>query len=253
MNRSISSFLVVLLIVVVGQSCKTEKPKELTHPMKQYVYLTFDDGPLDGSQNIDSIILAEKVKISVFLVGSEVVGDREMESYFKYYEENPYIEEYNHSFTHGYDQYKVFYGNPHKATLDFLKNQRYLKIQYKIIRMPACNTWRFNNRKQDDCEINAVATADSLAARGFKVFGWDVEWEHHEEDDTPVQSVDEIYRQIMQQLNSGNTFVKNNIVILLHDEMFQRRWEESDLKQLIDRLRKDKNIVFEQMRFYPQN
>jgi len=39
----------------------------------------------------------------------------------------------------------------------------------------------------------------------------------------------------------------------LHDEMFQRRWEESDLKQLIDRLRKDKNIVFEQLRFYPQN
>jgi len=62
-----------------------------------------------------------------------------------------------------------------------------------------------------------------------------------------------MYQLIMQQLNSGKTFTKNNIVILLHDEMFQRRWEESDLKQLIDRLRKDKNIVFEQMRFYPQN
>ena len=47
-------------------------------PQKQYVYLTFDDGPLDGSQNIDSIILAEKIKISVFLIGSEVVGDRDM-------------------------------------------------------------------------------------------------------------------------------------------------------------------------------
>lgn len=253
MKRSISGLLLILLIGIISLSCKKEKAKESALPQKRYVYLTFDDGPLEGSQNIDSIILAEKIKISVFLVGSEVVGDRVMETYLKYYEDNPYIEEYNHSFTHGNDQYSIFYGNPKKATEDFLKNQKLLKIPYKIIRMPACNTWRFNHKKQDDCEINAVATADSLAARGYKVFGWDVEWEHHEEDATPVQSVDEMYRQIMDQLNSGKTFTKNNIVILLHDEMFQRRWEESALKQLIDRLRKEKNIVFEQMRFYPQN
>jgi len=242
-----------IMLITASFACKTESKKETLAPQKQYVYLTFDDGPLEGSQNIDSIILAEKIKISVFLIGSEIVGDRDMETYFKYYEENPYIDEYNHSFTHGNDQYALFYSNPHKATEDFLKNQQFLKIQYKIIRMPACNTWRFNHRKQDDCEINAVATADSLAARGYKVFGWDVEWQHHNEDGTPVQSVDEMYQQIMQLLNSGKTFTKNNIVILLHDEMFQRRWEETDLKQLIDRLRKDKNIVFEQMRFYPQN
>jgi hypothetical protein len=35
--------------------------------------------------------------------------------------------------------------------------------------------------------------------------------------------------------------------------MFQHRWKETDLKQLIDCLRKDKNIAFEQIRFYPQN
>jgi peptidoglycan/xylan/chitin deacetylase (PgdA/CDA1 family) len=253
MNRCFFRVSLILLLVFVFYSCKTDGKKESTIPQKQYVYLTFDDGPLDGSQNIDSIILSEKIKISVFLIGSEVADDREMATYYKYYEENPYIEEYNHSYTHGNDQYKLFYSNPHKATEDFLKNQRFLKIQYKIIRMPACNTWRLNHKKQDDCEINAVATADSLAARGFKVFGWDVEWEHHEEDGTPVQSVDEMYTEILQQLNTGKTFSKNNIVILLHDEMFQRRWEESDLKQLIDRLRKDKNIVFEQLRFYPQN
>lgn len=253
MNSKSLHFAFIILLIAAFFACKTESKKETLAPQKQYVYLTFDDGPLEGSQNIDSIILTEKIKISVFLIGSEIVGDRDMEAYFKYYEENPYIDEYNHSFTHGNDQYALFYSNPQKATEDFLKNQQFLKIQYKIIRMPACNTWRFNHRKQDDCEINAVATADSLAARGFKVFGWDVEWQHHDEDGTPVQSVDEMYHQITQLLNSGKTFTKNNIVILLHDEMFQRRWEKTDLKQLIDRLRRDKNIVFEQMRFYPQN
>ncbi|WP_436416524.1 hypothetical protein [Petrimonas sp.] len=42
------------------------------------------------------------------------------------------------------------------------------------------------------------------------------------------------------------------MVDLLHDEMFQTKWEQSDLKQLIDKLRANNNIIFEQMRFYPQ-
>jgi hypothetical protein len=40
--------------------------------------------------------------------------------------------------------------------------------------------------------------------------------------------------------------------LLLHDEMFQKKWEESELKQLIDKLRKNKDFEFEQMRFYPR-
>lgn len=40
--------------------------------------------------------------------------------------------------------------------------------------------------------------------------------------------------------------------MLIHDEMFQKAWEESELKQLIDLLRSQPNYVFEQMKFYPQ-
>lgn len=40
--------------------------------------------------------------------------------------------------------------------------------------------------------------------------------------------------------------------MLIHDEMFQKTWEESELKQLIDLLRTDPNVTFEQVRFYPQ-
>ncbi|MEI6753481.1 MAG: polysaccharide deacetylase family protein, partial [Paludibacter sp.] len=81
MNPRFFSILFFVFFVFVFYSCKIDSKKESALPQKQYVYLTFDDGPLDGSQNIDSIILTEKIKISVFLVGSEVVGDREMETY----------------------------------------------------------------------------------------------------------------------------------------------------------------------------
>jgi len=59
MNRRFSSLFFILLIGIICQSCKIDKPKGAALPQKQYVYLTFDDGPLDGSQDIDSIILAE--------------------------------------------------------------------------------------------------------------------------------------------------------------------------------------------------
>jgi peptidoglycan/xylan/chitin deacetylase (PgdA/CDA1 family) len=216
----------------------------------KYIYLTFDDGPLKGSQNIDSIILAEKIKISVFLVGEHVAANRTMDNYFKYYEENPYIDEYNHSFTHANNHYELFYSNPHAAVADFLKNQKTLKIQYKIVRLPGRNMWRLGNRKKDDVPSGST-TADSLALRGYKVIGWDLEWEHRAIDGSPIQTVDEIYSEINKKLSKGDTFTPGNIVLLIHDEMFQKKWEESELKQLIDRLRSTKDYIFEQIRFYP--
>jgi len=58
-------------------------------------------------------------------------------------------------------------------------------------------------------------------------------------------------KEIESRLENGNSFTKDHIVILIHDEMFQKKWEESELKQLIDKLRSHENYVFEHMRFYP--
>lgn len=82
--------------------------------------------------------------------------------------------------------------------------------------------------------------------------GWDIEWQHRDSDGTPIQPVDVMYKSVQKLCSSGNTFTKNNVVMLIHDEMFQKSWEESELKELIDLLRTNPNYVFEQMRFYPQ-
>ena len=214
------------------------------------LYFTFDDGPLNGSENIDSVILAEKLKISVFLVGEHVEKSKQMDNYFKYYEQNPYIDEYNHSYTHANNHYKEFYSNAATAIADIQKNQALLKLPYKIVRLPGRNMWRIDGRKRDDGTSGAT-TADGLVGAGYKVIGWDLEWQH-KPDGTPVQTVDQIAGEINRLRNSGNTFTKNNIVVLLHDEMFQKPWEKSELKQLLDKLRADDSYVFEQIRFYPQ-
>ena len=219
---------------------------------KKYVYLTFDDGPLNGSEYIDSVVLAEKIKISVFLVGEHVLMSRTMDNYFKYYEENPYIDEYNHSFSHANNHYDQFYSNTDLSVSDILKNNKLLKFSYKIVRLPGRNMWRIDGIKRDDVESGSK-TADRLEQLGYKVVGWDLEWEHNSNAGAPpVQSVDEMYNEICRRFESNNTFTPNNLVLLLHDEMFQKKWEESELKQLIDKLRSNKNFEFEQMRFYPR-
>jgi len=218
---------------------------------KKYIYLTFDDGPLNGSEYIDSVVLAEKIKTSVFLVGEHVMKSRRMDNYFKYYEENPYIDEYNHSFSHANNHYDLFYSNPDNVVADIQKNNQLLKLPNKIVRLPGRNMWRIDNRKKDDVESGSKA-ADKLAQSGYKVVGWDLEWEHNAATGSPVQTVDEMYNEICRRAEDNSTFTPNNVVLLLHDEMFQKKWEESELKQLIDKLRKNKDFEFEQMRFYPR-
>jgi peptidoglycan/xylan/chitin deacetylase (PgdA/CDA1 family) len=218
---------------------------------KCYIYLTFDDGPLNGSENINNIILKEKIKISVFMVGEHVIKDKQMDTYAKYYEQNPYIDEYNHSFTHANNHYEAFYNDVQKSVKDILYNQSLLKLPYKIVRLPGRNMWRLNGKSKNDVS-NGIQTADELAKLGYKVMGWDEEWQHRDSDGTPIQTVDQIYQSVENLCNSGNTFTKNNVVMLIHDEMFQKSWEESELKALIDKIKSKPNYVFEQMRFYPQ-
>lgn len=217
----------------------------------RYIYLTFDDGPLNGSENIDSVILAERLKISVFLIGENTEKSKQLGNYFKLYEQNPFVETYNHSFTHANGKYELFYSSPQNVLSDIQKNEQLLNLRYKIVRLPGRNMWRVGGRKKDD-EVSGSAAADLLAKNGYKLYGWDIEWQHNAKTGTPIQPVDEMEREIGARLESGNTFTKDHIVILIHDEMFQKKWEESELKQLIDKLRKHENYVFEHIRFYPE-
>lgn len=253
--KRIALFLIIGLSLFVAANSQT-KPSlkqadtKIDNTVPCTLYFTFDDGPLNGSEHIDSVILAEKLKISVFLVGEHVEKNKQMSEYFKYYEENPYIDEYNHSYSHANNHYKEFYSNPAKAMADIQKNQTLLKLPYKIVRLPGRNMWRIAGRKRDD-GVSGASTADGLATQGYKVIGWDLEWQH-KPDGTPVQSVDQIQAEINNLRKNGNSFTKNNIVVLLHDEMFQKPWEESELKQLLENLKKENKYIFEQIRFYPQ-
>lgn len=246
-----------LSFVAIAVFCFSFTTKTIDHsPVKsgykpiKYIYLTFDDGPLNGSENIDSVILAERLKISVFLVGEHAEESKRLGTYYKLYEQNPFVEAYNHSFTHANDRYQQFYDNPEKVLTDIKKNEALLNLRYKIVRLPGRNMWRLGGRKKDD-GVSGSAAADLLAKNGYKVYGWDIEWQHRATGGAPIQTVDEMRKEIETRLDDGNTFTPGHIVILIHDEMFQKKWEESELKQLIDQLRTHENYEFEHIRYYP--
>jgi peptidoglycan/xylan/chitin deacetylase (PgdA/CDA1 family) len=248
-------FIGISVLSIFISSSKGRSPivadKINTHasPIK-YIYLTFDDGPLNGSENIDSVILAERLKISVFLVGENTERSKLLGNYYKLYEQNPFVEAYNHSFTHANGKYELFYSKPENVLKDIQKNEQLLNLHYKVVRLPGRNIWRIGSRASDDIKSSSAA-ADLLAKTGYKLYGWDIEWQHNAKNGTPIQSVDEMTKEIESRIENGSTFTKDHIVVLIHDQMFQKKWEESELKQLIDKLRMHENYIFEHIRFYP--
>ena len=252
-SKSIKPLTIILLLIsaIANQSMAQPPVAGKNNPSSiKYIYLTFDDGPLNGSEHIDSVVLAERLKISVFLVGEHAELSKQLGSYYKMYERNPFVEAYNHSFTHANDKYKIFYNSPQNVLSDIQKNEKLLGLRYKIIRLPGRNMWRIGGRKKDD-GISGASSANLLSQNGYKVYGWDIEWKHNTATGGPIQTVDEMLKEIGNRLETGNTFTKDHIVVLIHDEMFQKKWEESELKQLIDKLRQHSNYVFEHIRFYP--
>lgn len=251
--------LIPVLLVLIGaaflpaaqkNTSIKETPRVAGRPAPlKYIYLSFDDGPLNGSENIDSVVLAERLKISVFIVGEHAEQSKLLGTYFKLYEQNPFVDAYNHSYTHANDHYQAFYSNPAAVLADIEKNEQLLGLKFKIVRLPGRNMWRLGSRRKDD-GVSGSAAADLLAKNNFKLFGWDLEWQHKNNGE-PIQAIDAIAKEIETRLESGDLFTKDHIVLLVHDEMFQKKWEESELKQLIDKLRVHENYVFEHLRFYP--
>jgi len=215
------------------------------------IYLTFDDGPLEGSEDINDAVTKEQIKINVFVVGQHALSNEKMKNYYQLYLDNKLIEVGNHSFSHAHNQYKKFYEDPQAVLQDFLKCQDQLKIPNKYARQPGRNQWRLKDTSANDVS-SGMKSADLLFQNGFRVFGWDIEWEHDGKTGTPIQTVDDMVELIEKKLKDRKTLRSGHLVLLSHDEMFRNGWEESELKELITRFKAKGNYRFEHLSNYPE-
>lgn len=214
---------------------------------KTFVYLTFDDGPLNGSQHINDVVLSEKIPISVMLVGKHAaIRPHDVELY----RNNPYIELGNHSYTHANEHYVAYYNNPEGVLADFVRNMDSLQLTDKIGRLPGRNMWRVNQRTRNDIS-SGIEAADLLHKNGYSLFGWDLEWMHDPHTAEPIGTADEIFSQIQKTIEQNRVFTSNHFVLLCHDEMFQNGYEESELKKLIELLKGKDEYQLAHIRDYP--
>ncbi|MBL1407305.1 polysaccharide deacetylase family protein [Sphingobacterium sp. C459-1T] len=234
---------------------KTQK-KNLKDSLKRefdkkpkHVFLTFDDGPLVGSAAIDSLAKAKDIKVSVFLVGKHANSGKARKRDLARYESNPLIACYNHSYTHAHNRYTYFYSNPNTAFDDFEKNENDLSLKHKIVRLPGRNIWIYDDVRKIDLQSGS-STADLLFENGYKVYGWDVEWRINSLTGVPVQALETVFGKMKSFLNYKSSMTPNNVVLLMHDDMFQTKKGQELLGQLIDNLKKE-NYNFEFMQDYP--
>lgn len=142
---------------------------------KRVIYLTFDDGPNRGTENLLKILHKRNVSATAFLVGEHANGSKRQKDDLESLRKDRLIELANHSHTHAHNRYTDFYKNPAMVVRDFDTAKDSLKLKNKIARTPGRNIWRLNNITSTDIKTSNEA-ANSLKTAGYKVIGWDLEW-----------------------------------------------------------------------------
>jgi len=226
--------------------------KNIYDSTKQYIYLTFDDGPQPGTMACFHTVKQLGVKASFFMVGMhrwdahyKAIADTIDDNY-------PVTLLANHSFSHAFrDKYKAFYTHPYAALADFKRAQDSLQIAYKIIRLPGNSSWVRNGTIRASKLTKPICVL--LDSAGYKVMGWDVEWNFKPEPGgaKPVQSVATMVKMVENTLQKNECYRKNNIVLLAHDRMFHTPAYTDSLFKFVSILKQNPHYVFETVDKYP--
>ncbi len=219
---------------------------------KRYIYLTWDDSPQPpGTISCKAVFRKAGVKATFFAVGMNQVGPLKKRIIDSLRNDYPEFLMANHSFSHaninGRDNYSLFYKQADNAIQDFLKNEKELNVGVKIIRLPGMNAWVSNGKIQGP--KSTLAVCKRLDSMGYKVIGWDIEWEQFK--GAPKESVETMLKKVNEKFESGYTYEQNALVILSHDRLFGKPQYTDSLNRFISELKKDPRNVFETIDHYP--
>ena len=217
---------------------------------KQYIYLTFDDGPQPGTMTCYNFCREQGVKATFFMVGQHVYDKKLRGIVDTIRASYPQILLANHSYTHANNHYQYFYAHPYFAQNDFLKAQESLGVPYKIIRLPGNSAWVREGEVRASKTVRAVCQL--LDSAGYNVSGWDIEWNFRHTDSKPIQSVSSMLKLVSTAFERKETHTRNHLVILTHDRMFRHPAGADSLLQFITELKKNPNYEFETMDNYPR-
>lgn len=232
------------------------------------VYLTFDDGPDYGTDDVLNCLSAKEVKATFFVNLERINNPKrwgEGRTRWNIKQLKRIISDEhlvgNHSYSHDYSMYK----NPQNMIDDFQNNVENLKnilgesysdsIE-KYGRLPGANTWRAGDISQTDFigkgknRLNTGPTGDLGSRSGYSIFGWDVSWEKWIKDKTGddimvLRGSSNLATDIINKLENDLTKKKGKIVVLAHDRSFKSSdGNGTKVSEVIDILNNDEKLCF---------
>jgi len=217
---------------------------------KKYIYLTFDDGPQNGTDICLNICKELGTKATFFMVGEHACSPKTNHLVDTIRGAYPFFLLANHSFTHANGQYHKFYNHPNTAAEDFFETQQKLRVPFPIIRLPGNSAWVCKGDIKASGLVKPVCRL--LDNAGYNVIGWDAEWEFtHDKHCFPRQSVTKMVATVAKCFEKMEMHTKNHLVILSHDRMFQHQPYSDSLYNFIKALKQNPNYVFETVDHYP--
>ncbi|MBK1896367.1 polysaccharide deacetylase family protein [Chryseobacterium paridis] len=217
---------------------------------KRVIYLTFDDGPNRGTENLLKVLRKRNVCATAFLVGKHSYDSNRQKNDMELLKKDPLIELANHSFTHAHNKYSNFYKNPDAVVHDFDRAKDSLRLHDKIARTPGRNIWRLNNINVTDIKSSTLA-ADGLKKAGYKVIGWDLEWKPTNKmvlkgsHEAMLKKVDSIFFNDLEKTS-------RHLVFLTHDQYLADTDSINELDLFIEKLQKSNRFVFRKISAYPK-
>jgi len=218
---------------------------------KKKIYLTFDDGPNKGTQNVLDIVKDEEIPVTFFIIGEHVYASINQNITWDSLQTTEGIEICNHSYTHAnHNHFEKFYQSPDSVVSDFQRSQDSLQLKNNIVRTPGRNAWRIDSLQFTDLK-KSKAAVDSLQNAGFIVMGWDLEWHYDPKELSVMNTSDDLLKQIDSVFTNNKTKSPENLVLLAHDQVYKKAKDSTELRQLIQKLKLKEEYELSLVSSYP--
>ncbi len=238
---------------------KKPKVKAQKKQHEKIMYLTFDDGPLLGSDNIITVLQEESVQATMFMVGKHIQKSKFRKKIFQRALDEPLVMVANHTYSHADGRYKHFYSDKKRVLEDVAKMDTILytndpKHQTPYCRLAGRNVFRLPSICVDDPGIpekyNEKPKYDALWDRGYLLFGWDYQWSYNPKNGQVYHSAKKMVANIERIYERGRTKQSGKFVLLMHDFSFRDKFNgKESLRALIKGLKK-KGWQFETLATY---
>ncbi len=225
---------------------------EKSQTSQKIIYLTFDDGPLLGTQNILTILEEEDTKATLFFVGKHIKKNKPL---FKEACKAENILLGNHTYSHANGHYKRFYNNEKRLIDDIDKMQDIIEGT-KCLRLAGRNTWRLPEVSRNDAALKArrkiieVPKYDALSDKGYFIYGWDIEWSFRHKTGKPIYSAKAMVQKINTCYRCSRSAKEGKVILLAHDFMFQDKFNGKRKLRMLIRLLRDSGWQFDTLENY---